>query len=451
MAQGKQSVQITEFRQRARRWLHDVERKKKKERVQAAIAAGRAKPKEHDFQLRKRYQSIPLRLMANRCAEHLPSDASIAGRFSAPKIFSLHHNPQESLRALFRIAKYARSNHKILRINVYLGNVEVMDLAADSLLGILLKEMKNESFGVRNSQIRGSYPSSPEIRREMEEIGTVKVLKTDPGKENVEVDFSRDDVKVYRHRESGVEISRSIDSPETVEKVTREFSDHVDRCLKTIGQELNEAGRRNLCGYVGEVLTNAQEHAGFTDWTIVGYLDANAKVFKVVVINFGDSYEDTFLSLDKSTYTWKQVGGYVGRHSEPAQRRFGMSVGTLVTVAALQERISSKNVSSASTRGQGTVQMIEFFQRIYDLGSEKGAPVEMALISGSTHISFDGSYKLSRDERTGRNAIAFNKDNSLNQLPDGKVVKTMPGVSFPGTIISISFPLAKEMQIREVQ
>lgn len=397
-----------------------------------------------------KYTSLPLRLMAAQSAEALPRDAAQAGRLRAPKNFSLQHNPQETLRALFRLAKYAKTARDRLRIYVDLYNVRTMDLAADSLLAILLKEIKNECFGVRKASIRGVFPASDELQKEMEEVGTVRVLLAEQNKDNIEVDFS-ESAKTFRHRETGVEISRTLDASDSVETVTRKFADHVNGCLLTIGYELNDLGRRNLCDYIGEVLTNAQEHAGIKDWTIVGYLHTDSRKFKVAVINFGKSIEATFAALDEDSYAWKQVKYYVGRHEKKAASA-GLSPGTLMAVAALQERVSSKNIDKSGTRGQGTVTMIEFFQRMFEIcAANSSGEAEMALISGSAHIIFNGKYKIAPHESTGRSVIAFNPNNSLSVLPDSKVVKTMPGVYFPGTIITIEFPLSESMQIREVE
>lgn len=442
--QRKRTIRLVQSR---RRWLHDLKRKEKKE-----DALARALMSAPDFreEIRRGYQSAPLRLMAAKCSETLPSDAVVAGKMVAPRIFSLHENPQETLRTIFRIAKYAQSQRSQLRVSIDLGGVKKMDLAADSLLGIVLKEIKNECFGVRRAVIRGSYPRSEELRTEMTEVGTVKVLMSRPGQDNVELSFN-EDIRVYRHRETGTEITRTYDASATVETVTGEFANHVNRCLNTIGLELNEIGLKNLCKYIGELLANAQEHAGITDWTIIGYLDTKSKVFKFSVINFGKSIEDTFTDLDPDSYTWKQIESYVYRHQNSALRKFGMRRGSLITVAALQGKVSSKNFTNENTRGQGTVAMIEFFQNIYDHCKGEGAvPAEMTLISGSTHISFDGRYRISQ-VASNRELIAFNANNDMNELPDGKVVRSMPGVSFPGTIITINFPLTERLQIREVE
>ncbi|WP_159097457.1 hypothetical protein [Stenotrophomonas sp. SAU14A_NAIMI4_5] len=446
MAKESVSQRGVKLRLENQRWIHDVERRRKRRVVKAKI-----NNQEKDAENKsKRYRSKPLGLMAGKSHEVLVRDSVIAGKVIVPRSFSVHHNPRDTLLSIFRIAKYARQNKGSLRVNIDLSRVTEMDLAADSLLAIVLKEIKNESFGLRKVSIRGSFPRQQELQREMEEVGTVKVLMSDRGKDNVEFSL-KGDVKVFRHRQASLEPTRTIDASDSVEAVTEKFSDHVNNCLNTINKELTANGRRNLCDYVGELLTNAQDHAGMTDWTIVGYLDVATKLFKVVVVNFGSSIEETFTALEDG-YTRDQVYGYVQRHKDAAFRKYRMREGALYTVAALQGKVSSKNFDESGTRGQGTIAMMEFFQRISDACSDEGTgDPEMVLVSGDTHIRFHRKYKMKKDEATGREIIAFNKENSTSELPDGELVRTMVGASFPGTLISINFPLSGKLQIREIE
>jgi len=66
----------------------------------------------------------------------------------------------------------------------------------------------------------------------------------------------------------------------------------------------------------------------------------------------------------------------------------------------------------------------------------------MCILSGSTFIKFDGTYRMVMDGH-GRKIIAFNKQGSLFKPPDEKFVQVLPGASFPGTILAIRFPLAR--------
>ena len=76
----------------------------------------------------------------------------------------------------------------------------------------------------------------------------------------------------------------------------------------------------------------------------------------------------------------------------------------------------------------------------------------MSIVTGNTHIVFDGTYKLSQvtddlklegDEQL---IIAFNDENSLQSPPDPKSVRWMGKSFFPGVAISIRFPLNEEVE-----
>ena len=116
-----------------------------------------------------------------------------------------------------------------------------------------------------------------------------------------------------------------------------------------------------------------------------------------------------------------------------------------MTVIALQGHVSSKNKSDKDTRGNGSIDLIEFFQMVYKECSLVDATrdkVKMAILSGGTYILFDGTHQLVELEN-GIKTVTFNKMNSLDELPDPKYVRGLKGIHFPGTVISIRFPLGE--------
>jgi len=64
----------------------------------------------------------------------------------------------------------------------------------------------------------------------------------------------------------------------------------------------------------------------------------------------------------------------------------------------------------------------------------------MAILSGRTHILFDGSYSL-EPGADGLNIIAFNRENDLNLKPDPKYFTDLGGAAFPGTAVCVRFAL----------
>ncbi|MBA4058687.1 MAG: hypothetical protein C0490_28480, partial [Marivirga sp.] len=61
-------------------------------------------------------------------------------------------------------------------------------------------------------------------------------------------------------------------------------------------------------------------------------------------------------------------------------------------------------------------------------------------------------YRLATNE-DGNKVIAFNSANDLGQKPDSNYVRALEGVHFPGTIISVRFPLSlsEGTMVEEIQ
>lgn len=71
----------------------------------------------------------------------------------------------------------------------------------------------------------------------------------------------------------------------------------------------------------------------------------------------------------------------------------------------------------------------------------------MAILSGGTYILFDGTYRLGAGPNNARQ-IAFNTSNDLKLQPDHRYVRGLGGLQFPGTVISIKFPLASTSTLK---
>ena len=116
----------------------------------------------------------------------------------------------------------------------------------------------------------------------------------------------------------------------------------------------------------------------------------------------------------------------------------------LWTLFSLQHGISRLNSAQDETRGQGTIDLIDSFQKLgrkYDKDGNIQKPI-MSITSGNINILFDGTYTIREDENNLK-VIAFNAENSLKNEPDEKYVKNI-GNYFPGTVISIKFFIDRE-------
>jgi hypothetical protein len=162
----------------------------------------------------------------------------------------------------------------------------------------------------------------------------------------------------------------------------------------------------------------------------------------IALFNFGRTICESLLEDAASDELKSRIDALIAKHNERGFLRSLLHPNweeeSLVTLFALQEGVSRLSFTKKGVdRGNGTVNMIEFF---HQLG---GKSQRMCLISGRTYILFDGIFELEK-KITGRGeerrVIAFNRANDLEAPPDREYVKTLP-IGFPGTIISIRFDL----------
>jgi hypothetical protein len=93
-------------------------------------------------------------------------------RFVVPKHFSLSANTDETLVFLRHLVTYARSA-RTPRLLVDHRDVTKMGLGADTVLGVILKEISRECRHKRGYSMRGLMAKDLGVRKMMEEIGCV--------------------------------------------------------------------------------------------------------------------------------------------------------------------------------------------------------------------------------------------------------------------------------------
>jgi hypothetical protein len=369
-------------------------------------------------------------------------------RFVAPEVFSVMEDPQGTISALRDLAAQIKSMPKIRSVQLNLHRVKKYDLGANALLDVLVDEVEVKRKQTRR-KIRwsGSYPADLEQRRLVRSLGVIKFLEV--AQEYVSADEAS---RIEAFHDRAKHYVRAIRPREADKKsrVTQRFADHINKCLRHILRELTPTARKKLCDYVGEILDNAEEHAQMFDWTIQGYLDTTAEglICELVIFNFGRTIADSFQALPPAPhgYTRTMVQPYLDAHSKKGFFSSGWCEADLLTLIALQGGVSSKNFSEADTRGNGTVDLITFFQKVAaECQREDGAKTRarMTLVSGSTGIFFDGKYEMvSTDQKPG--IIAFNAENDLRTRPDPEYVRHFSTADFPGTILSIKFSMSPE-------
>ena len=359
---------------------------------------------------------------------------------SIPPVFSIIDNPTGTLKVAKQLATYSRLPIKIKGITIDHFNIKSIDLAAESILDLAVMEMEKEiKSHNRKFEIKGHYPLDEHLKRFIRAIGIVKNL--DIQHEFLTKDEEKD-LKIFQMRNSRFYQKDNIDQSDYKENTITDFVDHINSCLMVNGRKLTPESILNLADYTGEIISNVEDHTDINDWSIVGYLDNSHEehICEITIFNFGNTMASTLNDLPEAHYTKKIISPYIELHKNKGWFSDDWDENDLLTLIALQGDISSKNIDETMDRGQGTVEMIEFFQQVHqECMKESHSCARMAILSGSTHILFDGTYAMS--SVNGRKIIAFNKDNNLESPPDKKFVTNLGKTFFPGTIISIRFPL----------
>ena len=225
--------------------------------------------------------------------------------------------------------------------------------------------------------------------------------------------------------------------------------------MRRIGYTLNNKGVSYFNELVGEIIGNAKEHSGIDgDWYISGHFSELSKEEygkgSLCFISMGNTIYYNLINNCKSEETHKKIVEHLKNHKKLFNN--GWNKEASVTVFGLQYRISSETDENNIDRGTGTIKFIDKFSKLGKTYNDEKP--RMAILSGNTHILFDGTYNLSekQTEKGKAQVIAFNKDNDLKKRPDPNYVKVLKN-GFPGVIISLEFHLDKKYfdKIKEEQ
>lgn len=419
-----------EVRVAERRWRKEIGRRalKKERRRKAQVPDKGYRP----------YRSPILDLFLD--GESVRTEKLDVKVFVAPKIFSISRNPAKCIKFFQDIARYARSARRP-RIVLDQRDIKYLGLGADSVLGVILSEIKSELRYVFGSYIRGFKPKSKEIQKIMDEVGSVRALFLEV-EEDIRLSFGSK-ANVFRHRHKSSDDGAANVHFDPSASAISSFSDHLDESLSIIGRRLSVDGRDKFCHYAAEILDNVKEHAGLKEWVLVGYSDPEAEVptYRAAIFCFGKTIAQTFQELKDDSYPRKLIDPYIQSHKGGYLFSEDWREEDLITLISLQGDVSSKSVDKASDRGQGTVELISFFNDISVECGIREMSAEMNIISGSTRIRFDGTYSMSFREDLNRDVIAFNATNDLTLRPDRAAVVSLKESRFPGTLITIEIPL----------
>jgi len=220
--------------------------------------------------------------------------------------------------------------------------------------------------------------------------------------------------------------------------------DYIQRALKITGRILSANTETELYKVIGEIMSNAEEHATMPNRYAIGYFQKNHDyknnedygIFNFSIFNFGDTIYQSFKSPNCMN---KGVLAQMQKLSEdytsnkwflPAE----FEEETLWTLYALQEGVTSKE----KQRGNGSIQYLDNFFKLKG-DSDTDNISKLVIVSGNTRILFDGTYKIfEKETKPGGKRfkmVTFNKEKDIRHKPDKKFVTFAP-YFFPGTLIS---------------
>jgi hypothetical protein len=371
------------------------------------------------------------------CAQTKP--AGPTANLHIPATFSFIDAPVDALRTIGLLAT-AAGRDDVSEIHYDHSAVHRYDLAAEAILDMVAMDVQRKRRGTRwPLRFTGTFPSNSDADRFIRAIGITHYL--DVPKAKLKPSEESKLRRFYQSRRTPDPSAKITVSSEKA-KVLEQFADQINQCLGTVGRQMTRRGRSALLSYTGELIDNIEQHAKSANWYISSYLDPDGSppTCEVAIFNFGLTFSDTFQALSPESFPRTVVTPYLKAHESRGWFSQAWRTEDLLTLVALQGGISCKSSGPADTRGQGTVDLITFFQDICNACAAVAGEARMAMVSGDTHILFDGTYQMAPDS-TGREVLAFNENNSLAEPPDANYVRHLQGVRFPGTVVSIRFPL----------
>jgi hypothetical protein len=370
-----------------------------------------------------------------------------------PSVFSLIANPDESLQAL-KVLRRTLEISTLQSLHFDHTDCSLLDLCASVVQDVLvIRGRRQASFRRGGLRIYGDLPENPQARLLLYSTGIMKQL----GLSKI-----NDIPPEIRERLRFSELRAGSPSPPNItsdsELAASALADFFDECLRIEDHQLKPALKGNLIDLITEVLDNAEQHGqGDKLWYSIGYYNTHEKPedggeCHIVLFNFGDTIFESLNRPDTSEELRRQISDLAAEHERRGYFTATIDQGraewswvplwqeeSLWTLYALQEGVSRfSNKPEGIDRGNGTIKMIEFFTEL-----ASGMP-QMALLSGRTHILFDGKYRL-QPKKVGdeeRKVIAFNASNDLRERPDEKYVRTLRN-KFPGTLLSLRFHLRR--------
>lgn len=369
-----------------------------------------------------------------------------------PKVFSLLDNTEESLACIASLLK-VQPGRKKTTTHFDHRYCEKIDLAANAVFDVCAMMIREEqrSYQPKPYPISGRYPESKKLVNFIKLMGITKHLNV-RGEEPPPLYAKLIEQLPLKHGKKRPSASTTDDTDQN--KVASGLAVHLNRCFKkSANYELTDEGVNQIVKWAGEIIGNAEEHSGFSDWYAMSFMDIMRSKSEggfigecqLVIFGFGRSIYESLTDDSTPAVTQNEVRAMALQHAKKGFFGLGAtkySEQDLWTMYALQDGISSKSPGPGQNdRGRGTPQLIEAFQTLGQT-LDVGYSPKMILLSGSTKIVFDTRYRMQEKPVEGgmRRIIAFNEQNNLEDKPDEKNVSSIDGF-FPGTLLALRFYL----------
>jgi hypothetical protein len=393
-------------------------------------AKRRAKPRKRKAQRRVGRVSA-----TNPIAKRKPRRPHETAKLKIPKVFSFIDNPVETLQTIEKLQKMVvPASVKELRIDH--SACKRLDLCASAVMDVTLLQAQNRRRG-NQLDLRGTYSDDVSVNMMLRGSGILKQIAHPDSILPKDTEAVIRTCDLFSGKASRIERSRKCDEAAT------KLTDYFNKCLRMEKFELSRSGKFRLSSLITEVIGNAEEHGG--RWYTIAYFHQSEDELghcNIALFNFGRTICESLLEDAASDELRSRIDALIAKHNDRGLLRSILhptwAEEALVTLFALQEGVSRLSFTKRGIdRGNGTVNMIEFFNEL------AGGSQRMCLISGKTYILFDGKFNLEKkvlDNGEERRVIAFNRTNNLEDPPDRDHVRTLP-FGFAGTIISIRFDL----------
>lgn len=366
------------------------------------------------------------------------------GYVEMPANFSVLENPEVSFEAIRKIIS-ALLVEDVPWLTIDYNLCTHVDISTQALLDIVLLDFcrfrekcnKISRCGRIFPNIRGINIKEKAVQKMMFSVGSPANLKI---RTNEYSDVIRYTLNVHKNDKDADYLKRI----EQKELDTSDIADYVIKCLKRMNRKLTPVKRDDLCTVIGEILINAEEHSTTKYRYTMGYFveekgdNKHFGVFRLVILNFGDTIYDKFKSVDCPN---KEIVAKMRGLSKKYTKRLLFKKGlfeeeSLWTLYALQEGITSVSTEKYK-RGNGSIRFIESFFNIK--GSKEVDDVSvMTIASGRTRILFNGYYGIqTKKNEFGEDfrVMTFNHSGNIEEQPDDKYV-FCANHYFPGTMIT---------------